>query len=247
VLTAGTLHTATLSGAIQDAVGNPLGAPVTWTFTTAGLAPDVTAPTVSSNLPEQGELNVPFGASIFATFSEPMAAASLIGSAGTFTLTGALGATVDGEVSYDVQSNTAIFTPDADLEPSTLYTASLSAGATDVATNPLTPFSWTFTTGLTPPPVLGFFPRETSTHVSVDDTVRVAFSAAMALDTIDDVSFLLSKQESSGAAVRLESVRTSRPQGRRRAAAANLQSPHQDAGSLERVVAANLLLILIII
>jgi hypothetical protein len=54
---------------------------------------------------------------------------------------------VSGSVSYDSGTNTATFTPSANLLYETTYTATLSTTITDVAGNPLaSTYSWSFTT-----------------------------------------------------------------------------------------------------
>ena len=54
-----------------------------------------------------------------------------------------------GSVSYNATTNTAIFTPNAPLDTSTQYTATIS-GATDYYDNPMAaPVSWSFTTSAT--------------------------------------------------------------------------------------------------
>ena len=61
----------------------------------------------------------------------------------TFTVSN--GGAVAGTVSYS--GTTATFTPTAALTASTLYTATITTGATDAAGNALTSdFTWTFTT-----------------------------------------------------------------------------------------------------
>ena len=83
---------------------------------------------------------------------------------GTFTLNvaGVGGASVPGTVTYDVNSDIATFTPNANLTATTSYTATVSTTATDVSGNPLgaglIPNPWTFETGSTTeqlPPNLG--------------------------------------------------------------------------------------------
>ena len=67
----------------------------------------------------------------------------------SFTLTDPSDKSVAGVVSYDLTTNTAVFTPNAPLNTSTPYTATIS-GATDYYENPLTaPVSWSFTTSAT--------------------------------------------------------------------------------------------------
>ena len=118
-LAAGTLFTATITTGAADPTGNALAANYVWTFTSA------TQPQVTSTNPATGAINVPLNQKITATFNEPMTA-STITPAGVFSVavtTG--GAPVTGTVTYDAASNTAIFTPSADLAASTQFTAKL--------------------------------------------------------------------------------------------------------------------------
>jgi len=146
-LSPSTTYTATLSGGpsgIKDLAGNALAANFSWSFTTA--APDTTPPTVSSVSPLSGATGVAAGSNVTATFSEPIAAASVTSS--TFVLRDPGGATVAAAVS--VLGSTAMLDPTGTLSSSTTYTATLSGGASgikDVAGNALAAnFSWSFTT-----------------------------------------------------------------------------------------------------
>ncbi|MGE5047133.1 MAG: Ig-like domain-containing protein, partial [Deltaproteobacteria bacterium] len=106
---------------------------------------DSTPPTVVSTGPANAATGVPVDGTITATFSEPMAPASI--TEATFTVSGA-GTSVSGIVSSS--GATATFRPRGLLAFATTYTAAITRGATDVAANPLAAsFSWTFTT---PPP-----------------------------------------------------------------------------------------------
>ncbi len=113
------------------------------------------APTVSFAAPFNGASGVAVSSTIFANFSEAMAAASINPS--TFSLN--QGATaVSGAVSFVGQ--TASFIPTFNLSPMTSYTATISTGARDLAGNPLAAnMVWSFTTASTivavPPSPLG--------------------------------------------------------------------------------------------
>jgi hypothetical protein len=121
-------------------------------FTPSGAAPpDTTPPTVTSSTPAGGATGVALGATVTATFSEPIDPATL--TTATFTLTSGSGAAVAGTVSYNASTNSAMFLPSAPLSASTSYTAALKGGATDprikdVAGNALAATaSWSFSTG----------------------------------------------------------------------------------------------------
>ena len=68
----------------------------------------------------------------------------------TFTLTGPGTTPVAGTVSYVVSSDVATFTPSSPLALNTLYTATITTGAQDLAGDPLASnYVWTFTTSAT--------------------------------------------------------------------------------------------------
>ncbi len=153
-----TLFTATITTGAKDLAGNALAAPFVWTFTT-GIAIDSAPPTVTLTVPASAATGVVLNQAVNATFSKAMDPLTI--STATFTLvTG--GSPVTGTVSYDVPSRVATFTPVSNLLPNTLYTATISTGAKDLAGNALAsglkPNPWNFTTGATigtPPVNLG--------------------------------------------------------------------------------------------
>jgi N-acetylneuraminic acid mutarotase/glucose/arabinose dehydrogenase len=129
-----------------DAAGNtdPTPASRSWTV-------DTTAPTVMSVTPADGTVDAPTSANVLATFSEAIDPATL--SAGAFTLVKqSNGSAVAATVTYDAASNTAVLNPNAALDATTLYVATVKAGLKDVAGNALASDKvWSFTTA-TPPP-----------------------------------------------------------------------------------------------
>ena len=103
---------------------------------------DEIPPTVDSVSPANNEESVSVAASISVTFSEAMDESTI--NTGSFTLEGSA---VSGTVTYNSDTHTATFTPDANLDRDHQYTATLSTAITDVAGNPLaTAYSWSFTT-----------------------------------------------------------------------------------------------------
>ena len=132
---------ATVTTGARDVAGNPMASNYQWMFTTGGGA-DTTAPTLTSTDPANGATGVPLNKMVSVTFSEPMDPLSI-------SMTLNQGATaVPGTVSYT--GNTATFTPMANLAASMLYTATVGAGAKDLAGNVLVPSTlnpWSFTTG----------------------------------------------------------------------------------------------------
>lgn len=143
-LATNTLYTATVTSGVEDLAGNPMLADHVWSFTTGAVA-DTARPTVTSTNPADNADDVALDRSANATFSEPMNPATLT----TLTFTLADGATaVAGTIAYDPMSRVASFVPDANLAPSTTYTATLTTGVMDSAGNALaTDEVWTFETG----------------------------------------------------------------------------------------------------
>lgn len=135
---------------------SPLTEPV------AGVAGDITPPTVISFDPDTQRTDVPVSSPLSVTFSEPMRNSSLTSS--SFTIRAATGgANVPGSVR--VVGNTAIFTPTSPLALNTQYTAALSADVRDAAANALVPVTWTFRTETSPVTSLVVDPRPLSIAV----------------------------------------------------------------------------------
>ncbi|MGZ4386734.1 MAG: NPCBM/NEW2 domain-containing protein [Gaiellaceae bacterium] len=120
--------------------------PTTTTTSTTPTTPsDTTPPAVTATLPAAGSSTVAPSASVFATFSEPLAASTVTASALKLKASGAA-TQVAATVSYDAASRTAKLTPTAPLSAGTTYVATV-AGVKDLAGNPLaSPVSWTFNT-----------------------------------------------------------------------------------------------------
>jgi len=118
--------------------------------------PDLTPPTVTAISPGNGASGVNVGASVTATFSEPMDPLTLDGA--TVELRDPATNLVAAAVSYHAPSRTVTLDPAAALAHSTTYTAIVRGGATDprakdVAGNALAADqSWSFTTAAMPPP-----------------------------------------------------------------------------------------------
>jgi len=163
------------AGMVKDAANNPL-MPVYWSFTTA--AADTTPPVVASMSPAAGATGVATGSAttptlVKATFSE---AVSGVGGS-SFTLKQG-STTVAAAVVYDASTRTATLTPKGALVADKPYTATLSSAVKDVAGNPLTTKSWTFTTGPRPT-VTGRTPASGATSVSRTANITATFSEAV--------------------------------------------------------------------
>ena len=162
---------------------------------TPGRIPDTTAPTVLSTIPANGATGVAINIKITATFREAMNPETI--NVATFTVM--QGATpVSGNVTYAVNSNTAVFafTPAANLASNSVYTATITTGAEDLARNPLAAsVIWSFTTSATadttPPNVISTNPADMAVNVPINRTVSATFDKAMDPATINSANFTL--------------------------------------------------------
>jgi hypothetical protein len=152
------------------------------------------APTVLSTFPAANAVNVATNSNVIVRFSEAMNASTI--TTANFTVTGPGATPVNGTVTYDAVNHVADFLPSPALAGSTLFTATISAGAKDTGGNSLaSPFSWSFTTGtgadVTPPTVTNENPRDLATSVAINQTVSATFSEQMDSATVDTTSFTL--------------------------------------------------------
>jgi hypothetical protein len=193
-LAGNTLFTATITTGVKDLAGNAMTANFVWTFTT-GATPDTTPPEVISTVPVNNATGVLINSKITATFSEAMDASTL--TTATFMVKGPGTTAVAGVVTYT--GTIATFTPSANLAGNTVFTATITAGAKDLAGNALESdfggSGWTFTTGATPdttpPTVISTLPADNATNVLVNSNVTATFSEAMDASTITTVTFML--------------------------------------------------------
>src|ERR1017187_2279665 len=114
----------------------------------------------------------------------------------TFTLKAPGGVMVSGLVAYAAIGNTLTFTPTANLAPSTLFTATITTGAQNLAGTALASnYVWTFTTGaaivVTPPELVSTVPANAATAVPLNQAVSATFSKAMNPLTITTGTFQL--------------------------------------------------------
>jgi Ice-binding-like/Bacterial Ig-like domain len=181
-----TQYTATITTGAQDLAGIGLASNYVWKFTTAA-AVVLTPPTVTSTIPLNGATGVPRNQIISATFSTAMNPATI--NSTTFTLTGPGATAVLGLVVYSSVGNTLTFTPTANLAASTLFTATITTGAKDLAGIGLAAnYVWTFTTGTTvavvPPEIVSTVPANLAIGVPLNQAVSATFSEAMDPTTI---------------------------------------------------------------
>jgi uncharacterized repeat protein (TIGR02543 family) len=187
-LTPNTAYTATITTGAKDLAGNALANNYVWSFTT-GAATVVTPPTVSSTDPVNAAIGVALNQKIAATFSKSMDASTITAS----SLTLKQGTTsVSGFVSYS--GTTATFAPASNLTPNTVYTATITTGAKDLAGNALANnFVWSFTTGaaavVTPPTISSTDPVNAAIGVALNQKIAATFSKTMDPSTIQTSTF----------------------------------------------------------
>lgn len=154
---------------------------------------DTAAPAASFTAPADTAANVALNANVTATFSEAMDAATITTT--TFTLTQA-GVPVDGAVTY--AGTVAVFNPTSDLAASTVYVATITTGAKDLAGNALAAAkTWSFTTGTTTdtaaPTVSSTVPADAVGGVAINANITATFSEVMDASTITATTFTLAQ------------------------------------------------------
>jgi len=189
-LTANTVYTVTIKSEVKNLEGNAMANDYIWTFTT-GATSDLIPPTITLADPADLSISVATNIKVAATFSEDMDPLSV--TASTFTLS--KGTTpVLGTVA--LAGMTAIFTPTTYLEANTLYTATITTGANDMAGNALvTNYVWAFTTGDSPdlirPTVTLVAPLTNAQNVPSNSSINATFSEHMFPLTITNLNFLV--------------------------------------------------------
>ncbi len=156
----------------------------------AGMAPTVIATTPVATTP--AVTGVATNSRVTATFSKPMAAASLTST--SFTVACPSGTAVAGGVAYDAVTRVATFTPTATLAPNTTCVATVTTAATDTAGFTLAAnFVWSFATAAladnTRPTVVFTVPSASATGVATNTRITATFSEAMMASTISGTSF----------------------------------------------------------
>jgi len=142
-----TTFTATITTGAKDLAGNPLLNNFVWSFTTGATA-DTNRPTVIATVPANAATGVAINQTINATFSEAMDPATI--STANFLVTGPGTTPVTGTVAYDASSKIATFVPAVNLAQNTVYRATMTTGAKDLAHNALASnFVWNFATAAT--------------------------------------------------------------------------------------------------
>ncbi|HLX65235.1 MAG TPA: ice-binding family protein [Planctomycetota bacterium] len=181
----------TLFAAKAGAYGTKM--PKKFTNFIPGKIASATAPTVISTIPANSATGVAINGKLSATFSQMMDSWTI--NTATFTLM--QGTTViSGIATYAANSATAVFAPSSNLTLNTVYTATITTGATDLSGNALVcNYVWTFTTDTvadtTPPNVISTNPADNATDVAVNQTVNATFDKAMDPATINMDNFTL--------------------------------------------------------
>lgn len=171
-LAAATRYSVVVTGRAADGVG--LAAGTSFSFTTQ-QAPDVTAPTLVATVPAQGATSVPIASGLSLTFSEPMAAASVVVELDP--------SWSPGEPTWSADERTVAFTaPPEPLWPLVAY--QLTVQGTDLAGNALTGTTLVqFTTAAPPdtagPTVVGTTPPAGATGVETSLAPTLSFSEPM--------------------------------------------------------------------
>jgi hypothetical protein len=165
-----------------------LAAACTSTTTKLVPTPDTTPPLVVWTTPQPGQRDVAQTTEVSAIFSEAMDGATV--DASTFLLADPSGPVAAAVTMAD--DRTAVLS--ATLSAGTLYTATITTGAQDLAGNGLTaPVAWTFTAAAapdtTPPTIVGIAPPAGSIGNQVSTTiVSVTLSEAIDCTRITDSS-----------------------------------------------------------
>lgn len=191
-----TTYTSTITTGAKDLAGNAIVNNYVWSFTT-GASVVVIPPIVSFTDPANAAVGVGLNQKVAATFSKTMDASTI--NSATFTLKQGTNS-VSGFVLYS--GSTAIFTTASNLLPNTLYTATITTGAKDLAGNALeNKYVWNFTTGaavvVTSPLVISTDPVNLATGVALNQKVVSTFSKTMDASTITSATFTLLQGTSS--------------------------------------------------
>lgn len=193
-LSSNTIYTATITTGAENTEGVSLQSNFVWKFTTGVLV----APTVISTDPERDETDVALNKVIEATFSMPMEPSTINGT--TFTLKQGTN-TISGVVTYT--GVTARFTPEANLNSNTVYTATVTTGAENPAGIPLAGnYVWEFTTGASvAPTVISTDPEDDDIDVPLNKTITASFSEVMNPATFTPSTFILVDENSNNVPV----------------------------------------------
>ena len=183
-LTPNTTYVVRITTAVKDLRGNALQEDYLFSFSTGATL----QPLVLTTSPTPNETGVVLNKVVSATFNMPMDPATI--NTTTFTLKQGT-TTITGVVTYS--GNTALFTPNANLTANTVYTATITTGAHNMAGVALASnYVWNFTTGaIVAPRVILTDPFNTETGVLLNKVVTATFDMAMDPLTITTSTFTL--------------------------------------------------------
>lgn len=135
-------------------------------------------PQIFSITPDDGSINIQLNTNIVVTFDRQMDATTINNT--SFTLSNNIG-NINGVVSYNTSTFTAILDPDNNLEPETTYTVTLTKDIKDTDRNPLIrEYTWTFTTGASLPldDIPPAFDGATSATATESNSINLTWSPA---------------------------------------------------------------------
>ena len=172
------IYTGTITKGAENTIGTELASDYVWTFTT-GIKP-----IVISTIPANNATGVPLNQAISATFNMPMNALTLIGT--TFTVNQGTNPVL-GIISYT--GSTVTFTPSVPLAGNTLYTATITTDAKNLAGTPLASnYVWSFTTSAVPF-VVSTDPANNAIGVALNKVIRATFNMPMNSLTLNATTF----------------------------------------------------------
>lgn len=159
-------------------------------------------PQVLNISPNDGDTNIPVNTNISVIFSQPMDSATIEGTTNFILKKGTIdGDNVTGAVSYNSSTYSAIYNPDDNLEPETIYTVSLTQKIKSSDGTPLVrDYEWTFTTGQVPDKTSPTFSGATSAEAEGPHAIRLTWDNASDDRTEANlISYLIFMAEGSGA------------------------------------------------
>lgn len=161
------------------------------------------APTVLSTVPANNDDNVAINSNINATFNEAMSPATI--NDNTFRLVKDSDNTLVSGVVTPSGVN-AVFNPNSNLDNNTIYRATITTGARNLAGVALdNNYVWRFTTGTTAdntaPVVIATVPLDNAIDVPVNQTLTATFSKAMNPATIDNTTFTVTRTDNTAVSV----------------------------------------------
>jgi len=186
LLDASTVYTATITSGAKSSSGTALTADKVWSFTTVGL------PAAGATDPLDQAIGVAQNKIVALTFSVAMDPSTITSS--TFMLKQGT-TSVAGAVTYS--GTTASFTPTSPLAANTVYTATVTTGAKDMAGDAIAANKvWSFTTVVLPG-VLSTDPLDNAVGVASNKVVAITFSKAMDPLTITSSTFTVNQGATS--------------------------------------------------